>query len=102
MFSGASSFDQNLCRWDKDLTSYIAFCSGASCGTSNCPPSNAPSKNPTLAPSQPQIPTQVPSQNPTLTPLLSQIPTLAPSKAAQSTFITGLVALSSIIVFEII
>ena len=66
MFSGASSFDQNLCRWDKDLTSYIAFCSGASCGT--C-----------------QQPTPAPSPN-----------------AARTTFITGIVALFSIIAFEII
>lgn len=73
MFHGASAFDQNPCRWNKDYTTYIEFCSGASCGTSACQPSSAP----------------------------SQIPTLAPSKASR-TFITGLIALCSIIAFEMI
>ena len=99
MFRGASAFNQNLCRWNKDFTSYIDFCSGASCGTSDSPPSSSPSKHPIQAPSQNPTQTPLKSQNPTQTPSLNPTPALS---KATCKFITGLVALCCIIAFEII
>ena len=46
MFYGASSFDQNLCSWNKRVSAPADnFCSGgASCGPSICPPSPVPTE----------------------------------------------------------
>ena len=103
MFTGASSFEQDLCDWDVGYTEctsfYFSYCigyssytditaacsGGARCGNSGddgntcIMPSVAPSIMPSFAPSDSKEPSVTPSMMPSVAPSDSKEPSVAPS-----------------------